>query len=191
MKKAFNKYRGFTLIELMITLAIAAILLTVGIPSFNEVIKNSRLSTQVNSLVTALSLGRSEAVKRGQSVTICKSANGTSCVVEVGSWSSSDDGWIVFVDTNSDGVVDAGELLLRVFSKLKSGNTLKYSRIRVTYNGQGNTPGLNGTFVVCDDRGSPEAKGGIVSNTGRVRRAIDSNSDGTVEDGSGNNITCP
>ncbi len=188
MKKAFNKYRGFTLIELMITLAIAAILLTVGVPSFNQVIKNSRLSTQANSLVTALNLGRSEAVKRGQAVTICKSANSTSCV---GNWNSSQNGWIVFVDTDNDGTVDAGELILRVFNALKGGNTLKYSRARVTYNGQGNAPGLNGTFVLCDDRGISEAKGEIVSTTGRVRRAVDNNSDGIVEDGSGNNITCP
>ena len=61
------KSSGFTLVELMITLAIAGILVAVGIPSFNSTISSNRLTSYANELVTALNLARSEAVKRGMS----------------------------------------------------------------------------------------------------------------------------
>ncbi len=165
MKKAFNKYRGFTLIELMITLAVAAILLTVGVPSFSEIIKNNRLTTEINELVTALNLGRTEAIKRGVSVTICKSNTGTSCA---GNWGN---GWIVFVDDNNDGTVDTGETILRVHDDLASGDTLAFPRNRISYSAQGFAVGFTGTFVLCDGRGASKGKGLIISNTGRIRTA--------------------
>jgi len=83
---------GFTLLELMITLVIAALFLTVGVPSYLNLIRNSRAATNANELVTALTLARSEAVRRAANVTICRSADGAACG---GNWT---DGWIVFVD---------------------------------------------------------------------------------------------
>jgi type IV fimbrial biogenesis protein FimT len=62
--------RGFTLLELMVTVAVLAILLTVGVPSFRDLIQNNRVTTQTNELVTALNFARAEAVKRGRSVQV-------------------------------------------------------------------------------------------------------------------------
>lgn len=162
-----NNYRGFTLIELMITLAVAAILLTVGIPSFSEIIKNNRLSTEINELVTVLNFGRTEAIKRGVDVTVCKSDTGSSCA---GNW---EDGWIAFVDLDDDGVFDVGdgEIVLRVYDGVATGSTLAFPRNRISYSAQGFAIGFTGTFVLCDDRGSAKGKGLVVSNTGRVRTA--------------------
>ena len=70
---------GFTLMELMVTIAIAAILVGIAIPSFTSIIVSNRLTTSANELVTALNLARSEAVKRGMRITFCKIANGSSC----------------------------------------------------------------------------------------------------------------
>lgn len=178
--------QGFTLIELIITLVIAGVLLSIGIPSFNSFLKNNQLTTQINELVTSINLTRSEAIKRGLSSTICKSNTGTSCA---GNWT---DGWIVFDDQNADGVVDAGETIIRAHDALTGGNTLTFgTKNRITYSSQGIAVGFNDTFKLCDNRGATKAKGIVVSNTGRARLAIDSNADGTVEDGSSTNITCP
>jgi len=176
---------GFTLIELMITIVIAGILLAVGVPSFNAFAANNRLTTQVNSFVTAVNFTRSEAIKRSSSVTICKSNTGTSCA---GNWS---DGWVVFDDINNNGAINAGDTIILVHGALQNDNTLISSANRISYSSQGLAPGFNNTFTLCDNRGATKAKAIITSNTGRVRLAIDSNADGTVEDGSGSNITCP
>ena len=105
---------GFTLIELIVTVAIAAIVLTLGVPSFQEIINNNRLTAGANELVGALHLARSEAVKRNVRVTLCKSADGAVCTTSGGY----QQGWIVFVDPNSNGTVDAGEPVIRSYSCL-------------------------------------------------------------------------
>lgn len=89
--------RGFTLLELITTVTVAAILMTVAVPSFFNTMRNSRAAANANELVTALSIARSEAIRRGARVTVCRSSNGTTCSLGAGaSWAS---GWLVFVDT--------------------------------------------------------------------------------------------
>lgn len=113
--------RGFTLIELVMSIAILGILLTVGIPSFQALITNNRIATQTNDFVSSLAHARAEAVRRNVRVTICKSNIGTDCV----SSSSWKDGWIVFTDPAGYGVyTSADEILLRVHSAMPSGMTL-------------------------------------------------------------------
>lgn len=92
---------GFTLLELLVAIAVLAILLGVGVPGFFEIINNNRVTTQTNELVSALNYARSEAVKRGDPVSVCSSADGSTCAAST-DWSN---GWIVFTD--SAGVVGA------------------------------------------------------------------------------------
>ncbi len=87
-----KKPKGFTLVELMVTIAIAAIVLGVAIPSFSSTIDSNRLTTHANELVTALNLARSEAIKRGVQVTVRNKGASTH-------WES---GWYVFVDSNGN-----------------------------------------------------------------------------------------
>ncbi|WP_194723885.1 GspH/FimT family pseudopilin [Noviherbaspirillum malthae] len=84
---------GFTLIELMVAVAVTAILLGIAVPSLLDVLLGSRLTAHANTLVASLQLARSEAIKRNAVVTVCPSANGTSCTD--GSW---EQGWIVLVN---------------------------------------------------------------------------------------------
>lgn len=84
---------GFTLLELMTTLTVIGVLLTVGVPTFFDVVRNNRATANANELVNALSIARSEAIRRGVRIGVCRSSNGATCT---GSWS---DGWIVFRDT--------------------------------------------------------------------------------------------
>jgi type IV fimbrial biogenesis protein FimT len=161
------KIKAFTLVELIITLAVAAILAAIAAPSFADIIKSNRLTTQINELAAALNLSRSEAIKRGLTVTTCRSSDGTSCT---GSWQ---DGWIVFQDVDDDGVVDAGDTVLLVHSSLSTGNTLNFTGggNRVAHEASGYAIGHAGTFRLCDDRGAATVKGLVVSNTGRIRTA--------------------
>jgi len=89
---------GFTLIELMVTMAMAAILLTVGVPSFQSMIRNNRAATHMNEMISALNLARSEAAKRGGRVSLCPSTDQATCTGGT-NWNN---GWIVFVDISTD-----------------------------------------------------------------------------------------
>lgn len=73
------RQQGFTLYELMITIAVAAVIISYGVPTFRTLIQNSRAHAHANDIITALNLGRNEAIHRGSAVTVCSSTNGTTC----------------------------------------------------------------------------------------------------------------
>ena len=116
-RMATIRVRGFTLLELMVTLTVAGVLLSVGVPSFFDVIRNSRAAANANELVTALTIARSEAIRRGARVSICRSSDGLACG---GTWAN---GWIVFRDDAATDIAApmVGEVL-RVWPA-PSGNT--------------------------------------------------------------------
>lgn len=102
---------GLTIIELLITLAVLAILLALAIPSFEGLLASTRVTNMTNELLSAFAQARSEAIRRGQRVTICISANGIQCT-NAGSW---EQGWIIFSDATRAGNVaniDAGEVII-------------------------------------------------------------------------------
>jgi len=162
--------QGFTLIELMIAVFLSAIVLTFAVPSFRAIVQDNRLVTAINGLTTDLSLGRSEAVKRGLRVTVCSgalAANGDSCTSPA-DWPT---GWTGFVDVDGDGTLDTadGDLVLRSHAALTGGLTLDYSGVnRITFDARGATTNI-GTFALCDDRGVGHVRGRTISMTGRVR----------------------
>lgn len=90
--------RGFTLIELMVAVAILAILLGIAVPSFNDAALGSKLGSHANNLVVSASLARSEAIKRNVNVTLCASADGRDCATE-GDW---EQGWVVKCKTTDN-----------------------------------------------------------------------------------------
>ena len=95
----------------MVGVAVLAILLAIAVPSFRSTVASNRLSATTNDVVGAIALARSEAIRRGVRVTVCKSAAGTACTT-AGQWSQ---GWIVFVDTTragADAALDAGEVVV-------------------------------------------------------------------------------
>ena len=87
-----TRARGFTLLELMVTITVAAMVLALGVPSFVDLVRNNRAATNVNELLTAFAIARSESIKRGSNVSVCRSSDGATCTA---AWS---DGWIVFSD---------------------------------------------------------------------------------------------
>jgi type IV fimbrial biogenesis protein FimT len=99
-----RKNKGFSLIEAMITIAVAGILLSIAIPSFSKMIETNRISSASNEFMAAMMLTRSEAVTRTIPVTICPSNTGTSCDASLNNYAK---GWVVFSDCNSNGTLDA------------------------------------------------------------------------------------
>ncbi|MDE2565153.1 MAG: GspH/FimT family pseudopilin [Burkholderiales bacterium] len=110
---------GLTLIELMVTIAVAAILMATAVPSFQAMIQRNRVVTEANSLVSDLQYARSEALKQGLPVSLCVSADGSTCL-GANTWHS---GWIVFVDTAASGTIAAGVTPLRKRAGFVGGDT--------------------------------------------------------------------
>jgi type IV fimbrial biogenesis protein FimT len=156
---------GVTLIEMMATIAVVAILGALAAPSFQNLTLNSERTATVNSFFHALFLARSEAIKRGEVVTVCKSADGSTCL-NSGEWTS---GWMVFVNKDRDDlpVRDQDEPILQVYPSRSRG---QITSNRPAYSFRPYTQGVvNGTIVFCDSRGSAEARAIIISHTGRPR----------------------
>ncbi len=118
----FNQ--GFTLIELIVTIAIGGIVLGMGIPSFTEMMANSRMASFTNDLVTEIYVTRSEAVKRGTTVTICSSNDQATCA-NSNNWGI---GWIIFQDAGTAGVVDGADEILYVHQPPSGNLTVTVSR---------------------------------------------------------------
>lgn len=119
--KHFNdKEHGFTLIELMVTIVIFAILSAIAVPGLKAFMIGARMRTQSSDMVGAINLARSEAVKRNSGVTICKSTDGATCQTAGNNWAT---GWLVFADPNYNGVVNAGETLIRAYPGLSGNST--------------------------------------------------------------------
>lgn len=159
---------GVTLLELTVSLAIVATLTAVAVPGFNALRYSNERASAVNSFVHAIYLARSEAIKRGQVATICKSIDGRTCAGRAAEWRS---GWIVFVNSDRDDPPqrDPDEPLLSAYAGWPGGHILS-NREAYSFRAYAQSV-VNGTVVFCDPRGSAQARAVIISQTGRPRVA--------------------
>lgn len=171
--------RGFTLVELLVALAVAVILVTVAVPGFSTLMQDNRLVTAVNRFHAAHSLARSEAIRRRRDVVICNSAAPGACAGG-GGW---EQGWLVFEDLDRDRdcgdpdgdliCADGGQVLRQVRTALEGGLTIRTggSQVarRVVYTALGMSPGYLDTFRICDARGRDHARALTLTMTGRLR----------------------
>ncbi|PZO09697.1 MAG: pre-pilin like leader sequence [Lysobacteraceae bacterium] len=98
-----RRLAGFTLIELMVALAVAAVLTAVALPSFNDLLRGNRVSSTSNNLLTAINLARSEAIKTNRGGGVCASTDGSTCSTVATAWTS---GWIVWADLDNSGALN-------------------------------------------------------------------------------------
>jgi type IV fimbrial biogenesis protein FimT len=160
---------GYSLYELLATLALVAILLGLGLPSFSGVIARSRQHTEINALFHAIHLARKESIMRRQVVSLCPSLDGISCEPSH-DWST---GWLMFENDDRDEPPrrSSDEALLQVHKVA--------ANIRITANRRGFTlratqkRATNGTIVVCDQAGRVTPRALVVSYTGRPRVTLE------------------
>src|SRR5450631_1275370 len=114
---------GFTLVELLTVITIVAILIALGMPSYRNVTDSNRISGEVNGLLGDMQYARSEAIKEGQTVTVCSSTNPTAPAPTCSGTPTWQTGWIVFSDVNGDGTVNGGDTILRVQRAFSFGDT--------------------------------------------------------------------
>lgn len=163
----FASCRGVTLIELIFTLAIAAILGAISLPALGGLMQSSQARSTQNVLVTALNLARSTAVNRQDVIVVCPSADQAHCDKSLW-WQH---GWIVFPDRDRNGTRSDDEpLLARAPTQPGMAIASSAGRTHVTYRYDGSATGTNLTFTFCDHRGATRAGALVVNNAGRVRQ---------------------
>ncbi len=175
MTNTKNRESGFTLIELMITLVLIAVIVGLAGPPFRDMLLNNRVSSVANTFMSSLLFARSEALKRNAAVRICKTADGSACTTS-GGW---DQGWLIYADSDEDGNVDDNEVLQQEGS-IASDLTINAATNNnwIEYRSNGSAVGNNGVltadtrFVVCSPDGDiDKARVVTVSTTGRPRQS--------------------
>lgn len=145
-----KRIAGFTMVELLITIAIASILMAIAVPSFNQMVVSSRLTTQANEFVSAVSFARSEAIKRNATISLCRatSVTATACAGSSGSWQH----WIV--RTGAGNVVRRG--IVNTFSgAMVVQSTLNADQVMFGSDGLARTGGVlvnDNQISVCSSR---------------------------------------
>ena len=163
-----SRSQGFTLIELLVTLAILAIIAVIAAPSLQNFVLNNRIRTQATALTSSLAFARTVAIMRGTRVVTCPGTASGCNDTDTTQW---ENGWLVFVDTNNNAVLDMDEIQLELHVALNGNNTLRGTTdvgdyVSFDYAGRAQS----GTFVLCDQRGFGDHALAInVLATGRSR----------------------
>ena len=171
-KAAIRHQSGYSLFEALIALAITGVVAGIAVPSLQHLMASNQITIFVNQLITDLHLSRSEAIKRGQRVTLCKSSNGKKCTAD-SSWNQ---GWLVFVDPNHNYQIDSDESILRIQQAMPA--------VAIRFNGSGGGSAdnyvsyypdgyswKNGTFTLCSQSRTELTRAIILYRTGRPRVA--------------------
>ncbi len=163
-----KRENGFSLIELMVTLGMATIVMSIAIPSFRSVIMDNRLVTQANEFVTSINLARSAAVRYQRNAMVCASANYDAAVPSCTASTDWSNGWIVWVDKNRNAATDANEVL-SVFAPLNDASTFSsLGTAGLTYNARGFSLAGGDDLVLCDSRTAETGRFIRVNAVGRT-----------------------
>lgn len=184
----FNRRQyAFTLLELIIVVALISMLSVMVAGSWRSTTLNSQSTKIVNALMSSLVTAHSHATSFYESaILLCPSSNGISC--DTTDWSA---GWIAVLDENGDNVAAATETLLVSVEGVIQGFTITALGFgdRLVFDSDG-VPASVGTFVICDRRGPQQGKAIVINGSGQTRLAKDEDGDGIVNTHLGGNITC-
>jgi len=180
MRADWTRASGVTLLEMLISTSLVVIVGAIAVPGFNNLRQDTERATAVNGFVHALYLARSEAIKRGTVVSICKSVDGQTCSNNLPDWNA---GWMVFANEDRDDlpVRDTDETVLHVYQGWAAGHITSN---RAAYSFRPLTQSVvNGTLVFCDSRGADYARAIIINHAGRPRIS--------QRDASSHTLRCP
>ena len=159
-----DKQRGMTVLELMISIGLAAVLAGLAVPSMVNFTANQRITAATNQMIAHLQYARLEAVTRNQNVVACPSVDQQHC-----SGNRWDLGWMVFTDADDNRQPDTTEDVLRVIQADDRAIISSGGRYRVRFQPSGGAYGTNLTLRICAAGASVDGRAVIVSNPGRVR----------------------
>lgn len=162
-----TRCQGLTLIELLIVVAVLAVLFGVAMPSYGAFTEGARAGAAKSALLASLTSSATRAAVTGQHAVLCPSRDGDSCTGEP-DWSF---GWIAFLDGNNNRSHDAGESLILHEPALPGRVRLRSTigRTRIVFQPNGGNAGSNVTFTLCDGRGAARAETLVLNNVGRLR----------------------
>lgn len=185
VKQTTKLTKGFTLVELMVTIAVAGILTMIALPSLSDFLVRMRVDNEVIEIQRLLLTARNTAINSGLNTSLCPLKDDNTCDA-ITNW------------TGRIGVVriDAvnGDVLIKEKAPITAGDQLTFAFSNVTYNPAGQLGFFNGnssTFSYCP-RGNPDySRGVVVTISGRSTLSSDNNGDGKDQDRLGTNISCP
>jgi len=159
-----RKQQGMSVLELMISIGLTAVLMGLAVPSMGQLIATQRISAATNQMIAHLQYARLQAVTRKLDVIACPSVDRRVC-----SGNRWDRGWMIFSDKNGNGRPDTDRDLLRVIQVDERATIASGGRFRVRFQPTGGAYGTNLTLKICSSDQAVEGRAVIVSNPGRVR----------------------
>lgn len=184
-----NSQRAMTVVEILIALAIFAVLLSIAIPNFAALVQDRKAEVALEKIARAINFARTRAITSGELVTLCPSDDGLQCQ---SSWLA---GGMVFSDRNADRSVNDEDEVLLVLNQDIKGGTIRWRSFQnkqyLQINAQGFTRNQNGSFTYCpDDKIAEKARQLVINRTGRTRFAVDRDGDGVKESTDGKALSC-
>jgi type IV fimbrial biogenesis protein FimT len=172
-----SRHGGFTLMELMVTLALAAVLVALAIPNMRDFLRNGRLTSAANDLLHSLNLARTEAIKgQNGNVVVCGTSDPSAADAAIACSYNSFSGWFVFLDINGNWAHDAGEAVIERHALVDATVTLKADNSNmVSYSPTGfaNLPAAGrvptASAAICDVRGNQQSGNGPAGVTSTAR----------------------
>lgn len=184
---------GASMVEVVVGALLAGILAMWAFPAYNHSVQNKQLHVVRNELISLLHTARKEAVVKRTPVVLCPLSSTALTCGTPSDWSN---GWLLFFD-RAEGQADSGAVvsdadLIIATDPVYADASIAFPHGKIVFNRNGFVLKASGAFAICDDRGEDYARGIILSKTGSVQIAEDSNKDTDFipEDREGNNIVC-
>jgi len=189
IRRGYFKHNGFTLIELMVGIAVLGIITAIAMPNLNQFLVKMRIDNEISQIYRLVLSARNSAISMERNVTLCPLNTANTCT---NTWNGE---LSVFIDLDNDNIYEPAnnEVLLKVKPAIQNNDTLTYAGFsRITFAPTGQlSAALNSTFIYCPQGFSDLGRAVLLSASGRAYSSSDIDNDGKDEDRNGNEITCP